>query len=449
MSFMLLTKNGNVILIPFALILGYIMEGIFWVLDKLGIPNIGLSIILFTIITYLLMLPLTVKQQKFSKLSARMNPELQAIQAKYKGKSDQASMEKMQQETQLVYSKYGVNPSGSCLQLLIQMPILFALYRVIYSMPAYVAQIKNAYFPLVDNLIEKTGVVEFLQSFSSYNFYKKQFATNGFNNFVNHVASPENIEEVKNTFIDVLNRASTTEWYSIAEKYPDLADLVTNANGTGTYDLLSEYNNFLGLNIGNSPSYTIKTCWETLQGVCDNPGVMWGMIIGAVMIPVLAALTQWINTKLMPQQESSKSNDQENAMMASMKTMNSIMPIMSAFLCLTLPIGMGLYWVAGSVVRSIIQIVVNKHMDKMDIDEMIKNNIEKQNEKRRKMGLPAQTITTNATMNTKNVTAKNEVSKEKKEHDVKASTNYYNNNENKPGSLASKAAMVKKYNERN
>lgn len=136
MSGILLTQYSGIFIGPVAKILGYLMEGIFFVLDKIGIPNIGLSIILFTIIIYALMLPLTIKQQKFSKLSNKMQPELQAVQAKYKGKKDNDSMMAMQQETQAVYAKYGVSPTGSCLPLLFRMPILLALYRVIYAMPA-------------------------------------------------------------------------------------------------------------------------------------------------------------------------------------------------------------------------------------------------------------------------------------------------------------------------
>ena len=108
-------------------ILGYLMEGIYVILDKVGIPNIGLSIILFTLIIYLLMMPLQIKQQKFSKMNSVMAPELNKIREKYKNKKDQASMEKMNAETQAVYQKYGVSMSGSCAQLLIQTPILFAL----------------------------------------------------------------------------------------------------------------------------------------------------------------------------------------------------------------------------------------------------------------------------------------------------------------------------------
>ena len=105
-------------------------------------------------------MPLTIQQQKFSKLQTKMQPELQAIQKKYKGKTDNDSAMKMNEETQAVYKKYGVSPSGSCVQLLIQMPILFALYRVIYNFPAYVTQVKNAFFPLVDNLISQSGASE-------------------------------------------------------------------------------------------------------------------------------------------------------------------------------------------------------------------------------------------------------------------------------------------------
>ena len=131
MDLMLLTQNSTPIFKYIVMLLGMIMNLIFEFLDLIGIPNIGLSIILFTIVIYFLLMPLTIKQQKFSKLSARMNPEIQAIQAKYKGKQDQDSMMAMNAETKALYAKYGVSPSGSCLQLLIQLPILFPLYRVL------------------------------------------------------------------------------------------------------------------------------------------------------------------------------------------------------------------------------------------------------------------------------------------------------------------------------
>lgn len=428
MSGIILTQNQTFIIGPIAQLLGYIMEGIFFCLDKIGIPNTGLAIILFTVVVNLLMMPLTIKQQKFSKLSAKMNPELQAVQAKYKNKKDNESMMKMNEETQAVYAKYGVSPTGSCLQLLIQMPILFALYRVIYAMPAYVGKIKDAFFPLVDKLIAQAGSAEFIQTFRDAAMFGKQFASEAF--------TGGDMDYIRNTFIDVLNRASTAEWHSIADKFPSLTADVDN-----TVSILDKYNNFLGLNIGNSPSYIVNEAMASGAYL---------MVVAAFAIPVLSALTQWINTKLMPQAESN--NNQDNPMASSMKTMNVMMPIMSAVFCYSFPAGMGIYWIAGSVVRSIQQVIINKHIDKMDLDEVIKNNVEKNKKKLEKRGVTAKMLNDYATMNTKSISSKANVAsamtQEEKDAAVRNSTEYYNKNA-KQGSIASKANMVKQYNEKN
>ena len=425
----ILTQNQTFLIGPVAKLLGYIMEGIFFCLDKIGIPNIGLSIILFTIVIYLLMMPLTIKQQKFSKLSAKMNPELQAIQAKYKNKKDNESMMRMNEETQAVYAKYGVSPTGSCLQLLIQMPILFALYRVIYAMPAYVGKIKDAFFPLVDKLIAQAGSTEFIQTFKDAAMFTKQFSNEAF--------TGGNMDYVRNTFVDVLNRASTSEWNSIAEKFPSLSVDVNN-----TLETLEIYNNFLGLNIGNSPSFIVK------EAISSGAYVM---VAAAIAVPLLSAITQWINTKLMPQPESNN-NSQDNPMASSMKTMNYMMPVMSAIFCYTLPAGMGLYWIAGSVVRSIQQVIINKHIDKMDLDELIKKNVEKRNKKLEKSGINPKTINNYANMSTRSIASKasssSSMTQEERDLAMKKSTEYYSKNA-KPGSIASKANMVKQYNEKN
>ncbi len=430
MSGILLTKDTGKILGPVVKLLGYIMEGIFFVIDKIGIPNIGLAIILFTIVIYLLLMPLTIKQQKYSKLSAKMNPELQAIQKKYKDKKDNDSMMAMNMETKAVYAKYGVSPSGSCVQLLIQMPILLALYRVIYNIPAYVGQVKAAFFPLVDKLIDQPGSTDFIRSFSNAGMYAKQFENENFTGGV--------ISYVQNTFVDVLNKASSAEWLSLKEQFSSLATDVDQ-----TVMMLDRYNNFLGLSMSNSPSFTFREA-RTSGSVT--------MMIAAFIIPVLAAVTQWINVKLMPQQEMNSDNEQQNTMMQSMKTMNMVMPVMSAVFCYTLPAGMGLYWVAGAVVRSIQQIVINKHIDKMDLDEVIEKNAEKAKKKMEKANAQAQQMAAYANMNTKKAglaskASTQTLSKEEKEELVKKSTEYYSKNA-KPGSMMAKANMVREYNEK-
>lgn len=443
MTGIILTQDNGFILGPIAKLLGYLMEGIFSILDLIGIPNVGLSIILFTIVIYLLLMPLTIKQQKFSKLSAKMNPELQAIQAKYKNKKDNESMMAMNAETQAVYAKYGVSPSGSCIQLLIQMPILFALYRVIAAMPGYVTKIGDTFKVLAEKIISVDNG-SFLQ-----------------NSELNSVVSAvrmyaSNLESnLSNGIVDVLNKVSSSDMSVISEHY-GLSQLTYQgelilSNDT-TRGLIDTYNNFLGINIGNSPSYMVSEAWHAPDGI------QWFMLIAAFIIPVLSAVTQWINTKLMPQAASNDKNDQQNSMMQSMKMMNTMMPLMSAFFCFTLPAGMGLYWISGSVVRSIQQIVINKHIDKIDIDELIKNNEEKRIKKLEKAGIDPRTVNRNATLSTRNVNSNKAsmsskanvrpLSQEEKDEAMKKSTEYYNKNA-KPGSLAAKANMVKQYNEKN
>jgi YidC/Oxa1 family membrane protein insertase len=188
------------------------------------------------------------------------------------------------------------------------------------------------------------------------------------------------------------------------------------------------------------------------------------LLVGAVLIPVLAAVTQWINYKLMPQADTNDNkskqptNDTAEAMQQSMKTMNTVMPIMSAWFCLTLPSGMGLYWIVGAVARSIQQVLINKHIDKMDIDAEIAKNEEKYKEKLKKQGIDPAKLNAAARTNTKNLSSKtsyqNTAAKkpvktdEEKAEEIRKSTEYYNNN-SKSGSLASRANMVKQYNEKN
>ena len=427
LSGILLTQDDGALLGPISRLLGFIMEGIFNVLDAIGIPNIGLSIIIFTVVIYLLLMPLTIKQQKFSKLSAKMSPELQAIQKKYKNRKDNESMMAMNQETQAVYAKYGVSPTGSCVQLIIQMPILFALYRVIYAMPAYVTKIKDAFYPLVEKLRGDSLAVEYVKGLQNSMMYSKQFS--------NELFTGGNVEYIENTMIDCLNRASTAEWNGLSEQFSALS-----ADVSMTLEKLNEYNNFLGLNIANSPSFTMKDAFSTGNYL---------LVAGALLIPLLAAFTQWMNTKLMPQANANSGNETADNMAQSMKMMNTMMPLMSAFFCFTLPAGMGLYWIAGAVVRSIQQVMINRHIDKMDINEVIKKNEAKAAKKIEKMKASYENVSNYAAMKTKSVGNKaSYVNTPDKEESLQKANDYYSKNA-KAGSLAAKANMVKQYNEKN
>ena len=412
----ILTQYNGIILGPIAKILGILMNLIFNFLDLIGIPNIGLSIILFTVVIYLCLMPLTIKQQKFSKLSAIMNPELKAIQEKYKGKKDQDSMVAQNEEMQAVYKKYGVSPSGSCVQLIIQMPILFALYRVIYNVPAYVDKVKEALLPLASEIIDTKGASEFVQGFS----VTRQLTYSDFS--------------TTNGIIDILNRASSAEWESIYEKFPQFDSL------TYVYENFKRYNNFLGLNISDSPWFIIKDSMAAGKYL---------LIIGALLIPALAAATQWVNTLFMPQQQNSPDGD--NQMMQSMKMMNTTMPLISAFFCFTLPCGMGIYWIAGAVIRSIQQVIINKRIDKIDMDALIEKNKAKYEKAQKKNGLSygdkIKKMASASAGSSVSSSASSLSQKEKEEKIARAKEFYASHG--REGSIASKVNLVDQYNRNN
>ncbi len=409
---LLTTQTG--FLKPIAWLLGQIFNGLFnliyniaeWFTDKpYHVPIIGISVILFTIIVRLILLPMTIKQQKFSKLSGLMNPELQEIQAKYKDKRDQVSMMNMQAETKAVYEKYGTSPTGGCLTMLIQLPIMFALYRVIYKIPGYVTKIRELCGGIADKI---TG--------SGDDWATKLDAING----ISVSASTG-----KATLIDKIYNLSPEKWSEVQNAF-------SSVDFGNAFDQIHGYNNLFGISLTQAPGWRLS----------------WALII-----PILAGLTQWLSVKLMENKNNvnvGSQNDQQAGMASSMKVMNTIMPILSAVFCVSFASCIGLYWIASSVVQIIVQLVINKKMNNKDVDEIVKENIEKANIKRAKKGLPPVKIS--------NVTSKyveqvhkmeaRENRKEERDKEIKESTSYYNTSA-KPGSLAAKANMVKMFNEKN
>ncbi len=338
-----------------AWLLGKVMNVIYTVLDNIlpsDVGLVGLSIILYTIIVYMIMMPLTIKQQRTSKMTSVMNPELTAIRKKYQNKRDQASQLKMNEEMQQVYDKYGTSMTGGCLTMAIQMVLLFALYPVVYDMESYVPAIKNA-----------AGDVQ-------------KFLT-----------------------------------------IPDLS--------------LSPMQMF-------SERAEISSQFGVSSVI---------LIVTAIALPALSVLTQYLSMRL-SQAISGQAMDKDNPMAGTMKTMNITMPLMSLFFVISLPAGLGIYWIISAVVRCIQQVIINSHLKKMSVEELIEKNKEKAEKKREKRGEKAEKINAMAKTNARSIQTKAKTSvisdKEKEEKLKKAEENKKNA---KAGSLASKANLVKNYNE--
>jgi len=392
-------------------LLGQVMNAIYNVMDAIGINNIGVCIIIFTIIVYTLLMPLTIKQQKFSKMQSVMSPEMKKIQKKYEGKKDQASMLKQQEEMNNLYEKYGVKMSSGCLPSLFQLIFLFGLYPVVQNIPRYVTQVREVYTPLIEKI----------QSISGYESTMEELA--------GALNLPASYYDFTNpgSMAEFFYRFQSSTWDTLADKMPQVENLVKS-----TVNEVSQFNNFLGINIGEHP-------WNLLTSAIASASII-GIIL-AIIIPVLAGVTQFISVKL-SQSASSASLDPDNPMAGSMKTMTYTMPLISVFFGFSLPAGLGLYWVASAVVRSIQQIIVKSK----SVDDIIEENRKKAQKKREKKGTSAKEINKMATTSTRNVgiTQKAKITDSEKEEKLKKAQEMAERA--KPGSLTAKANLVNRYN---
>ena len=408
----------NAIIEPIASLLGKVLDVLFVGINAIGLGNIAIAIILFTLLVKLLMLPLTAKQSKMMKLNSIIGPEVRAIQNKYKDKKgDQNAMLKMQEETQAVYAKYGTSQMGGCVQMLIQFPILLALYRVFQRIPMYVTSLKALFI----NILGDGG--NGIMSAADYS----DFMSNTFNTGTLAKIDWSNVNDA----VVAMNSFTTEQWNLLKEHFTSYASVIAD-NQTK----ITEMNTFLGINVSQVPTLALNI---------------------AILIPILSGVTQYISVRV--SQGKSNQDDSDNPAAASMKMMNIFMPIMSAFIAFSVPAGLGLYWIATAVIQTIIQICINRYYDKLGVDEIVRRNVEQRNKKRAKKGLPPEKIAKNATTSTKKIDSEtksqeriDKLQQKKEQNDKKVkeileATNYYKSA--KPGSLAEKAGMVAKYNEKN
>ena len=361
MDFITLTKySGNLPIISpvfsfIVNIMGFIMDLIFRATSSFGLQNIGLCIILFTLVTRILMFPLSYNQGKSSRMMSALQPEIKAIQKKYAGRTDQQSMMLQQAEVKAVYEKYGVSMTGGCSQLLIQMPIIFALYRVILNIPAYVASVKVPFENIV-NAIGGASAIDAVNTFAHSSDELAKIITQA-RISGGSIATTDNI-------IDFLYNLNPTQWDLFKNAFTGAGDIIAQ-----NYPLIEKMNAFLGINLATSPS-------------------AYGMLsVKAWIIPILAGLSQFAATKLMTktQTQTMEGNDQ---MAQTMNTMNMMMPLMSVVFCFSFASGIGVYWITSSILMGVQQYFLNKHFAKMDINDLVKKNIDKANKKRAKKGLP-------------------------------------------------------------
>lgn len=277
----------------FANILSYVISPIY---NFVG--NYGIAVILFTVIVKILLIPLGVKQQKTTVKTKLVRPELEKIQAKYKN-----DKEKLNEETMKLYQKYGINPMGGCLPLLIQLPILLGLYRVIQEPITWVLRLAPS--AAIENLISS-----------------------------GKITLSEATQKLASLAEDATKIAGMTD---ISEIINNLGMKVTQIHIASEFDLINF--NLLGLDLSQTPNIS-------------DISLLW-------LIPILATgsafFSNWVSQKLNPM-----SPEQAQQM----KTMNMMMPLMTAFFTFTLSAGIGLYWFVSTMLSVLQMYLLTKYFEK-------------------------------------------------------------------------------------
>ena len=408
-TFILTQETGW--LSPIAKLFGFIMNALYEFQELFGIQKLAVCIVLFTIVTKMIMLPLQIKQQKSTKLQALISPEIAEVQKKYEGKKDTDSMRMQQEEIQAVYDKYGTNMMSGCLPLLITLPVIWGMYRVIYAVPAYVHDIYEMYASVAKNIMEVDNYATPILYFVSQNNLMvrtiKQFSE------VNATGTL-----TLNHLIDTLYAFNTSTW----EKFQDVGSWIGSVPAwleTANTDGVK----IMGLSVGESlkacdaSAFTsaVNSIGSNVTQIVNVNGLFAGLNIldnsgwkfPGVIIPLASGLTTILQTKLVQvpkKDEKKKKSSEPDPTAQTMKAMNYFMPIMSIIFCAAMPICVGIYWVFNSVISTIQSLCINKYIDKVGVDAIIAKNVEKLKKKREKYGIVTGNQTASvAKQNTKNI----------------------------------------------
>lgn len=412
---LLIKKTG--ILAPLYSFMGWIMNTIYNAISSLGIANIGLAIIIFTIVVRLLMFPLTLKSTKSSKIQKYLQPEFNKITKKYKGKKDQQSMMKQQAEVRELQQKYGIKMTSGCLTSLIQLPIFFSLYWVIRNIPSYVTKIHTLFEPIAAQIKESV----------SYDSFKK---------FLNDSRIiVENGSLTKSTYgtgegiIDSLYKFSSSAW-------DNFSDTVLNLSSQqGNISKIQNANSFFGINLAEAPGFKISI---------------------ALIIPIAALIFQYLSTMSMQKQQVVTDASQE----ATMQTMNKfmkIMPIFSFIICMTVSAGVGIYWAVGAAISWLTTVATNAYYNKVDMEKIIEKAMAKaeiKNAKRKASGKKTfmERLTENAAAQQeareKSANMEKYGGARLKNYTSTTSTQSKDNVKYRQGSIAAKANAMRQYNDK-
>ncbi len=302
-------------------ILLYIGTFIKWITNIMPAHSYILALFIFAIVIEVIMLPFSIMQQKNSKKQAMLRPKEMAIRKKYAGRNDQATQQKVNQEIQELYQKEQFNPMSGCLPLLIQLPIIMALYSIVINPLRYVMNMGGTFVNFLSTYMQETLGVK--------------VATNGTIGFIStfkEVIADKGIEAFEGV------KTACANGDAVYEHVESLAKATESINL-----------NVGPINMGYIPSFTP-----------DNKIYYW-----LLAVPVLTFLVYFFSSKItrkftyQPTQNTS-SNDPQSA--CSTKMMDWMMPLMSVWMTFIVPAAVGIYWMFKSIVSTVKQIIISKVM---------------------------------------------------------------------------------------
>lgn len=320
---------------PFADLMGKVYNLLFELLhSNTSAGSLGLAIIIFTLIVKLILFPLMVKQQKSSFKMQALQPELMKIRKKYEGKTDQMSQQRMAFEMQEFQKKNGVSMVSGCLPMLIQLPILYALFYLFQNAYVYVDVIGHNYTDIA-NAIVNIPVSLRMEVFQPF---AREFA----NAYKNVAIIKDGIDMGQvNEVVMLVNYLKPDDWNVILQNLGDA---------------------------GNSlvPLLATKSSIETFLTI---PLVSKaGLHFPGIIIPIAAGITTWLQSKIMMMMNPQNS-DSGNPAAAMTKSMLYTMPIMMGVFAINMPAGLGLYWTISNLFGILQQVILSKHYKKKFAEE--------------------------------------------------------------------------------
>lgn len=332
---MFLTQKGGLIVGPIASLLGAVISWIYDVLNAIGIVNIGVTIIAFTFFVRLFFVHTSIKQTRSSRITKYIQPEMNKIHKKYRNKKDQNSMLAQQSEVRDLQEKYGISMTGGCLTSLIQLPIFFAVYNIVSNIPAYIDKIYNLYKPIADKIYGNEDAIAKLTEFQA-----EYSATKMVN------LDPDNV----NTIIDVLAKFPSEAWDKFSALFNNQGEIV-NAINANVDEINKVYSFIGGIDLTAVPGFALTA---------------------AILIPICSMVFQFLSMNATPMQ--STGDPTQEATMKSMKTMMKVFPIMSFFVTVNVPAGVGLYWAMGALMSFLTTKSVNAYFNRCDMDKVVEKS---------------------------------------------------------------------------